>query len=196
MVRTHDCSRRRWIILIGWHRFRGGRDRYPRHGIRVVRVAWRCSRQEYLCEEIGVVYSCFGREAVANLSSHTDTTKPSTIFFFSFFWLQIIVKQDLDYELENQTVHTHYVLIQAEGHPEEGTTTADDNTSIKNEDEDDRPLIYCKLLYESINICLPSIGRSRSYYSKKRKKEKNRNTERIFVSVPLFRIINLVLDLW
>ena len=84
----------------------------------------------------------------------------------------MIVKQDLDYELENQTVHTHYVLIQAEGHPEKGTSTTDDN-NIKDEDEDDnRPLIYCKLPYESIVFaCRRSVGRDHTIQRRERKKK-------------------------
>ena len=164
-------------------------------GLYVLRCVCGVLDKNICARRSGVVYSCFDRKAVANLSSHTLTQLYLFfLFFFPLTWNYW--KQDLDYELENQTVHTHYVLIQAEGHPEEGTTTADDNTSIKNEDEDDRPLIYCKLLYESINICLPSIGRSRSYYSKKRKKENNRNTERIFVPSRRFRslILSLTFD--
>ena len=45
----------------------------------------------------------------------------------------------LDYELEGQTVHTHYVLIQAE---EEGDEEEQKNNEGENENEHDLPLIY------------------------------------------------------
>ena len=64
----------------------------------------RCSRQENLFEEIGVVadldYSfiicridpvfLFDREAGANLSSHTDTTIPSIFIFLGSSYLKLL----------------------------------------------------------------------------------------------------------
>jgi serine carboxypeptidase-like clade 1 len=45
----------------------------------------------------------------------------------------------LDYEIEGQTVHTHYVLIQAE---EEGEEDENENENDQHEEKDDLPLIY------------------------------------------------------